>query len=52
MAGKLRARDDEVVALVRSPEKASALGELGCELVTGTLADEDAIAHGIEAATR
>ena len=47
MAGKLRARDDEVVALVRSPEKASALGELGCELVTGTLADEDAIAHGI-----
>src|SRR5262249_10492648 len=35
VAGILRGRGDDVVALVRSPEKATALGELGCDLVQG-----------------
>ena len=38
---KLRARGDEVVALVRSTEKAGALRELGCELVAGDLSDQE-----------
>ncbi len=37
LAAKLRERGDEVVALVRSPEKAGALRALGCELVAGDL---------------
>ncbi|MDQ3985130.1 MAG: NAD(P)H-binding protein, partial [Actinomycetota bacterium] len=37
VARKLRDRGDEVVALVRSPAKATALEELGCELVSGDL---------------
>jgi dihydroflavonol-4-reductase len=37
LARKLRARGDDVVALVRSPGKASALAGLGCELVEGDL---------------
>ncbi|MBK5117058.1 MAG: NAD-dependent epimerase/dehydratase family protein, partial [Thermoleophilia bacterium] len=45
---KLRERGDEVLALVRSPEKAATLGDLGCELITGTLADEAAIKRGVE----
>ena len=45
---QLRARDDDVRALVRSPEKAGALRELGCELISGTLADKDAIRTGME----
>ncbi len=32
---KLRERGSDVVALVRSPDKASELRELGCELVQG-----------------
>jgi dihydroflavonol-4-reductase len=44
---RLRARGDEVVALVRSPEKAGALKELGCELVEGDLASEEAIRRGV-----
>jgi dihydroflavonol-4-reductase len=43
VARKLRDRGDEVVALVRSPEKAGALRELGCELVQGDLSDDGAI---------
>jgi dihydroflavonol-4-reductase len=43
----LRERGDEVVALVRSPEKADALRELGCELVAGDLAATEAIRDGI-----
>ena len=40
---KLRARGDDVVALVRSPGKAKELEELGCELVRGDLSDQDAL---------
>jgi dihydroflavonol-4-reductase len=41
VAGQLRERGDEVVALVRSPSKAAALGALGCELVEGDLSDRE-----------
>jgi len=44
---RLRERGDEVVALVRSPEKASELRELGCELVEGDLTSEQAIRDGV-----
>jgi len=44
---RLRDRGDEVVALVRSPGKASDLGELGCELVEGDLSSEQAIRAGV-----
>ncbi len=37
---KLRARGDDVVALVRSPEKAGELRTLGCELVEGDLSSQ------------
>ncbi|HZK15444.1 MAG TPA: NAD-dependent epimerase/dehydratase family protein, partial [Solirubrobacterales bacterium] len=47
-ARQLRARGDEVVCLVRTPEKAAALSALGCELVAGDLGDEAAIRRGIE----
>jgi dihydroflavonol-4-reductase len=46
VARKLRGRDDEVVALVRAPGKATRLRELGCELVEGDLSDDEAIARG------
>jgi nucleoside-diphosphate-sugar epimerase len=56
VARKLRRRGDELVALVRSPERAEELRQLDCELVSGTLADEstlrgamagcDAVIHG------
>ena len=45
---RLRGRDDEVVALVRSPDKASGLASLGCELVEGDLSSDDAIRRGVE----
>ncbi|MGO9902227.1 MAG: NAD-dependent epimerase/dehydratase family protein [Solirubrobacteraceae bacterium] len=38
VVAKLRERGDRVVALVRSPAKAQALRDLGCELVEGDLA--------------
>ena len=44
---RLRDRGDEVVALVRSPEKATELRELGCELVEGDLSAERAIRDGV-----
>ena len=34
--------------MVRSPEKASSLGELGCELLEGDLSDEAAIHQGVK----
>ncbi|HEX8050574.1 MAG TPA: NAD-dependent epimerase/dehydratase family protein, partial [Solirubrobacterales bacterium] len=40
---QLRQRGDEVVALVRSPQKATKLTELGCELASGDLGDEGAL---------
>src|SRR4051794_3583204 len=46
VARKLRQRGDDVVALVRSPQKAGALRELGCELVEGDLSDAEAIGRG------
>ena len=45
---RLRARGDEVRALVRSPHKAGELKSLGCELVDGELTDEAAIREGIK----
>jgi nucleoside-diphosphate-sugar epimerase len=48
LARQLRGRDDDVVCLVRSPEKAARLRELGCELIEGDLGDVAAIRHGLE----
>ena len=50
VAARLRERGDEVVALVRSPDKAARLRELGCELVQGDLSDTAAIRRGLEGA--
>jgi nucleoside-diphosphate-sugar epimerase len=50
VAKKLRERGDEVVALVRSPEKAAKLREAGCELVQGDLSDTAVIRRGLEGA--
>ena len=47
LVGRLRDRGDDVVALVRSPEKASELRELGVELVEGDLSSDDAIREGV-----
>ncbi len=48
VARRLRERGDEVVALVRSPDRATALRDLGCELVEGDLSSVDAIRRGAE----
>lgn len=48
VARQLRARGDEVVCLVRDPEKASGLSELGCELFAGDLSDEETLRRGME----
>jgi nucleoside-diphosphate-sugar epimerase len=45
---KLRERGDEVVALVRSPDKALELERLGIELVKGDLTDVEAIRRGVD----
>lgn len=53
LAERLRERGDDVVALVRSPEKATRLRQLGCELAEGELGDPASIheaARGCEAA--
>jgi dihydroflavonol-4-reductase len=47
-ARQLRQRGNEVVCLVRSPEKAAKLTELGCELVAGDLGDEAVLRQGME----
>jgi nucleoside-diphosphate-sugar epimerase len=47
VARQLRARGDEVACLVRTPEKAAKLTELGCELVSGDLSDEAALREGM-----
>lgn len=44
---QLRDRGDEVVALVRTPAKATNLTAMGCELVSGDLGDEGALRQGI-----
>ena len=45
---RLRDRGDEVVALVRSPKKATELSQLGCELIEGDLSSTEAIRKGID----
>jgi nucleoside-diphosphate-sugar epimerase len=47
IARQLRGRGDDVVALVRTPAKATALSATGVELVAGDLADDKAIADGM-----
>lgn len=47
---RLRARGDDVVALVRSPAKAGDLRDLGVELVQGDLDDGGALRQGLEGA--
>jgi dihydroflavonol-4-reductase len=44
---QLRERGEEVVCLVRSPEKATKLRERGCELASGDLSDEAALRRGM-----
>lgn len=48
VARQLRARGDEVVTLVRSPEKAEALRSSGCELIEGDLSSVEAIRRGVQ----
>lgn len=48
LAKRLRERGDDVVCLVRSPEKAAELSAAGCTLVRGDLDDEAAIRQGLE----
>jgi len=45
LVGKLRARGDDVVALVRTPSKATGLD---AEIVQGDLSNEDAIRQGVQ----
>src|SRR3954468_20227254 len=47
LARKLRDRGDDVVALVRTPAKATHLSLAGVELVPGDLSDEAAITEGM-----
>lgn len=47
LARRLRERGDQVVALVRTPEKAGALRDHGCELLPGTLDTTGSIADGM-----
>lgn len=47
---RLRARGDEVAALVRTPSKASTMLSDGVDLVEGDLSSEDAIRRGVEGA--
>lgn len=45
---QLRERGDDVVCLVRNPEKGRALADRGCRLVSGDLGDAEAIRAGME----
>jgi dihydroflavonol-4-reductase len=45
---QLHERGDEVVCLVRSPEKATALTALGAQIVKGDLSDGEAMRNGME----
>jgi nucleoside-diphosphate-sugar epimerase len=47
VARRLRARGDEVRALVRDPASAAELEKIGCQLVAGDLGDRDAIRSGM-----
>ncbi len=50
VAARLRDRGDDVVALVRSPDRAGDLAGMGCALVEGDLDDDRAIRQGLEGA--
>src|SRR3954451_4418275 len=50
VARKLAERGDQVVGLVRPPEKAGDLQALGAELVEGDLSNEEAIKRGVQGA--
>jgi nucleoside-diphosphate-sugar epimerase len=45
---QLRDRGDEVVCLVRSPDKGKPLADRGCSLVSGDLGDTEALRRGME----
>ncbi|MET0558285.1 MAG: NAD-dependent epimerase/dehydratase family protein [Solirubrobacterales bacterium] len=45
---QLRARGEEVVCLVRSPEKGAAVQALGCEIASGDLSDATALRAAME----
>jgi dihydroflavonol-4-reductase len=45
---QLRGRGDDVVCLVRNPEKGKSVAALGCEIATGDLSDAVAIRAGME----
>ena len=45
---KLRERGDDVVALVRTPSKATDLRDAGVQIVEGDLSNEDAIRQGVQ----
>lgn len=44
---QLRARGDEVVCLVRNPEKGRTVSDLGCQIAAGDLGNERAIREGM-----
>lgn len=48
VARRLRARGNEVSALVRDPARATELEKIGCTLVAGELSDERAIREGMK----
>ncbi|MBL8136157.1 MAG: NAD-dependent epimerase/dehydratase family protein [Acidobacteria bacterium] len=50
VAKQLRTRGHQVVALVRSPEKASLLAKLGCELHVGDITAPDTLRTGMRGA--
>ena len=50
LVSKLRERGDEVVALVRNPDKSADLERMGVELIQGDLTDLDAIRRGCSGA--
>lgn len=50
VAALLRSRGDDVVALVRTPGRAAALAQQGCELVEGDLADQAVLGRAMSGA--
>jgi dihydroflavonol-4-reductase len=48
LVAKLRQRGDDVVALVRSPEKAGELRSQGCQLVEGDLSDKERLKSAMQ----
>ncbi|MGH2996737.1 MAG: NAD-dependent epimerase/dehydratase family protein [Gaiellaceae bacterium] len=49
LVAQLRARGDQVAALVRSPARAARLRELGCELVEGDLSSQEPLTRAMSA---